>query len=77
MFRKRVFRLSPHVTTEGNMTSEQKRGESEKIAPLVKQSNKQSKRSFLVHTHGANQCKQQSKQWFSADCLGHTGTEIP
>ena len=39
MFRKRVFWLSGHVTTEAKMTSEQKRGKKEKKSPL-KQTNK-------------------------------------
>ena len=41
MFRKRVFRLGPHVTTEAKMTSEEKRGKSEKKDP-VKQTYNQS-----------------------------------
>ena len=50
MFRKRVLRLSRHNTTEAKMTSEQKRGKSEKKAPL-KQTISQTKQPQLSSTH--------------------------
>ena len=79
MFRKRVFRLSCHDTTEAKMTSEQKKRQKLKeLSPITNnQSNKQSKTSCLLHKQ--SKLLQTTIKTMVQCQLSrtHTGTRIP